>query len=233
MKKVLFVALVSLFLSASAMAQATATATSTPVPAATEKPKKPAVFRPTKDQIKQVQGILKTKGIYSGEASGTYNDETRAAIKSFQESGGLKETGTLNRATLEKFGVALTESQKLIPVSESSFASSEKDKPAKGSTALDEKAKSEDKPKKAAPFRATKDQIIDAQKLMKAKSFYSGEETGKLDDATREGLKKFQEKSELKVTGTLNAVTLEKMGIALTESQKANAAAQSEAAKKN
>jgi len=48
-------------------------------------------------------------------------------------------------------------------------------------------------------------------------------------------LKKFQEKSELKVTGTLNAVTLEKMGIALTDSQKANAAAQasSDAAKKN
>ncbi|MGH8499929.1 MAG: peptidoglycan-binding domain-containing protein, partial [Methylococcales bacterium] len=49
--------------------------------------------------------------------------------------------------------------------------------------------------------------------------------TGKLDDATRAGLKKYQEASGLKVTGTLNQVTLEKMGIALTESQKAAATA--------
>ena len=41
--------------------------------------------------------------------------------------------------------------------------------------------------------------------------------------ATRDSLKKFQETSELKVTGTLNAMTLEKMGIALTDSQKAAA----------
>ena len=55
---------------------------------------------------------------------------------------------------------------------------------------------------------------------------YSGEQTGKLDDATRAGLKKYQEANGLKVTGTLNSVTLEKMGIALTEKQKTDAAGQ-------
>ncbi len=49
---------------------------------------------------------------------------------------------------------------------------------------------------------------------------YSGEETGKLDDATRAGLKKYQEANNLKVTGTLNQATLEKMGIVLTDKQK-------------
>jgi hypothetical protein len=53
---------------------------------------------------------------------------------------------------------------------------------------------------------------------------YSGDETGKLDDATREGLKKFQEASGIKVTGTLNKVTLEKMGIELTDKQKGDSA---------
>jgi hypothetical protein len=54
----------------------------------------------------------------------------------------------------------------------------------------------------------------------------TGGEEGKLDDATRDGLGKYQEANGLKVTKTLNAATLEKMGIALTDAQKANVAAQ-------
>ena len=69
-------------------------------------------------------------------------------------------------------------------------------------------------------FRATKDQINQAQTLLKQRNFYSGEQTGKLDDATRAGLKQYQQAEGLKVTGTLNKVTLEKMGIALTDKQK-------------
>jgi peptidoglycan hydrolase-like protein with peptidoglycan-binding domain len=70
-------------------------------------------------------------------------------------------------------------------------------------------------------FRANADQIKQAQALLKQRSFYSGEQTGKLDSATREGLKKYQQAESLKVTGTLNKVTLEKMGIVLTDKQKA------------
>jgi peptidoglycan hydrolase-like protein with peptidoglycan-binding domain len=75
--------------------------------------------------------------------------------------------------------------------------------------------------KKRGPvFRATKDQINQAQSLLRDRGFYSGEQTGKLDDATRDGLKKYQAAENLKVTGTLNRVTLEKMGIELTDKQK-------------
>ncbi|HEV7474046.1 MAG TPA: peptidoglycan-binding domain-containing protein [Pyrinomonadaceae bacterium] len=75
------------------------------------------------------------------------------------------------------------------------------------------------KPRKPI-FRANKDQIKQAQKILKDRGFYSGEETGKLDDDTRAGLKKYQAAENLKVTGTLNKVTLEKMGVALTAKQK-------------
>jgi len=75
-------------------------------------------------------------------------------------------------------------------------------------------------PKRGPVFRATKEQINQAQALLKARGFYSGEQLGKLDDATREGLRKYQQAEGLKVTGTLNKVTLEKMNIALTEKQK-------------
>ena len=75
--------------------------------------------------------------------------------------------------------------------------------------------------KRGPIFRANKEQINKAQAILKDRGFYSGEQIGKLDDATREGLRKYQQAEGLKVTGTLNRITLEKMNIALTEKQKA------------
>jgi len=74
--------------------------------------------------------------------------------------------------------------------------------------------------KRGPVFRATADQIKQAQAILKQRTFYAGDQTGKLDTATREGLKKFQTAESIKVTGTLNKTTLEKMGIALTDKQK-------------
>jgi peptidoglycan hydrolase-like protein with peptidoglycan-binding domain len=70
-------------------------------------------------------------------------------------------------------------------------------------------------------FRASADQIKQAQTILKQRTFYAGEQTGKLDAETRTGIKKYQQAEGVKVTGTLNKLTLEKMGIALTDKQKA------------
>ncbi len=75
--------------------------------------------------------------------------------------------------------------------------------------------------KRGPIFRANKDQIKQAQAILKTRGFYAGEGTGKLDPDTRAGLKKYQAAESLKVTGTLNKVTLEKMGVTLTAKQKA------------
>ena len=75
--------------------------------------------------------------------------------------------------------------------------------------------------KRGPVFRANKEQIKQAQALLKQRGFYAGEQTGKLDDDTRAGLKKYQEAEGLKVTGTLNKATLEKMNVTLTDKQKA------------
>ena len=74
--------------------------------------------------------------------------------------------------------------------------------------------------KRGPVFRATKDQINQAQAILKQRGFYAGDQIGKLDDATRDGLRKYQQAEGLKVTGTLNKITLEKMNITLTEKQK-------------
>lgn len=210
MKNFIFIliALFSVGTSVNAQTGATATSGQTQTDA---KPKR-TIFRANKEQITNARKILKEKGLYKGaETGGKLDDETRAAIKTFQSANGLNDIGTLNRATLEKLGVILTDAQKLVPAPQSSYASASADK--KDASA---------KPKRAV-FRANKEQVAQAQKLLKTKGFYAGEETGKLDDATREGLKKFQTENKIKATGTLNRETLEKMGVILTDRQKEDA----------
>lgn len=197
-------------------AQATDTAATKTEAAAKPKSVK---HSPTKEQITEAQTKLKTAGTYSGETTGTTNADFRAAVKTYQGSNGLRKSGSLNRATLEKMGIALTVAQKAIPIPASSYVKPKTEK----STATETLAA--EKPKRGPVFSATKDQIKETQRKLKAGNMYAGEETGKLDDATRDGLKKYQEANGLKVTGTLNQITLEKMGIALTDKQKANAAA--------
>lgn len=83
------------------------------------------------------------------------------------------------------------------------------------------KAKSNTNARKRGPiFRATSDQIKQAQGILKDRGFYAGDQTGKLDTGTRAGLKQYQQAETVKVTGTLNRITLEKMGITLTDKQK-------------
>jgi peptidoglycan hydrolase-like protein with peptidoglycan-binding domain len=91
---------------------------------------------------------------------------------------------------------------------------------AKPSTASQADAKGKPAVKRGPVFRSTKEQIKQAQVLLRARGFYSGQEDGKLNADTRAALKKYQEAEGLKVTGTLNKVTLEKMGVILTERQK-------------
>jgi len=91
---------------------------------------------------------------------------------------------------------------------------------AQNSTSTTTKSATKQVTKRGPIFRATKDQINQAQAILKERGFYAGEQLGKLDDATRDGLRKYQQAEGLKVTGTLNKITLEKMNITLTEKQK-------------
>jgi peptidoglycan hydrolase-like protein with peptidoglycan-binding domain len=118
MKKTLMAVLTLLLaFSASAMAQNTNSSTTTNESSAqnTNTPKKRGpIFRATKDQIKQAQAILKQRGFYAGEQTGKLDDDTRAGLKLYQKAEGLKVTGTLNKITLEKMNVTLTDKQKVM-----------------------------------------------------------------------------------------------------------------------
>lgn len=201
MKKIILLIAVSILFGASINAQPPTSGGATN--ASTETKTKRKVFRANKEQIMQAQKMLKVA------ETGKMDAETKTAVKTYQGENGLRKSGSLNRATLEKMGVALTDAQKEIPISENSYVKASSDT---GET------------KKRGPvFRASKEQIMETQKKLKNGGMYAGEATGKLDDATRAALKKYQEANGLKITGTLNQVTLEKMGIALTDKQKQNA----------
>jgi peptidoglycan hydrolase-like protein with peptidoglycan-binding domain len=114
MKKLITVALSLLFVSSLAFATQNTNSSSTASPNAAAKKKRGPVFRATKDQIKQAQGLLKGRGFYSGEQSGKLDADTRAGLKKYQAAEGIKVTGTLNRVTLEKMNVTLTDKQRAM-----------------------------------------------------------------------------------------------------------------------
>ena len=120
------------------------------------------MFRVSKQQISRAQTKLKAQGLYSGEVTGKYSKEFRTSIREFQSANGLRRKGSLNRATLEKLGIELTEAQKAMPVNPNDLASG--------------------KSKKRGPvFRATKDQIREVQKMLIAKKLYEGDENRKTE----------------------------------------------------
>jgi peptidoglycan hydrolase-like protein with peptidoglycan-binding domain len=94
-----------------ASAQNTSTTTGNANAAATPSKRGP-VFRATKDQIKQAQTLLKSRNLYTGDITGKLSDDTRTGLREYQKAEGLKVTGTLNRVTLEKMNIELTEKQK-------------------------------------------------------------------------------------------------------------------------
>ncbi|HEY6230993.1 MAG TPA: peptidoglycan-binding domain-containing protein [Pyrinomonadaceae bacterium] len=116
MKRILCTGLSLLFVFAIAVAAQNANSSTTTNSNATAKPKTPRkpIFRASKDQIQQAQKILKDRGFYTGEQTGKLNDDTRAGLKKYQAAENLKVTGTLNKVTLEKMAIVLTEKQRAM-----------------------------------------------------------------------------------------------------------------------
>src|SRR3954451_5593837 len=54
---------------------------------------------PAPADVQWAQMILKGKGLYSGRANGDFNEPTREALRAYQKSTGLKQTGQLDAAT--------------------------------------------------------------------------------------------------------------------------------------
>lgn len=116
MKKILSTVLSLLFVSSVVVAgqNANSSTTTTSTTAAKTAKKRGPVFRANKDQVKQAQAILKQRGFYAGEQTGKLDPDTRAGLKKYQAAESVKVTGTLNKLTLDKMGITLTEKQRAM-----------------------------------------------------------------------------------------------------------------------
>ncbi|MFN0277354.1 MAG: peptidoglycan-binding protein [Pyrinomonadaceae bacterium] len=213
LKKILLVICVSVLFALGSYAQEGSASTKTEKSASTsDASAKPAAFRPSKEQIRKGQEILIAQKLWDGEATGVYG-ESRPAIKAYQKANGLEQTGKFDRPTLAKMNIPLTDKQKGIE-STSESSSSSKTKSSNSSEGT------------KRIFQATKDQIKALQTKLKEAKLFSGEANGERSDELKAAVKKYQDANGLNATGGINAATLEKMGIALTDKQKGNVAVQ-------
>jgi peptidoglycan hydrolase-like protein with peptidoglycan-binding domain len=60
---------------------------------------------PKTDQVSKAQEVLKNDGIYSGPVDGRMSQDTREAIRSFQQSHQLNVTGTIDDETARELGL--------------------------------------------------------------------------------------------------------------------------------
>ena len=60
---------------------------------------------PNTDQVSKAQEVLKNDGIYSGPVDGRMSQDTRNAIRSFQQSHELNVTGAIDDDTARELGL--------------------------------------------------------------------------------------------------------------------------------
>jgi peptidoglycan hydrolase-like protein with peptidoglycan-binding domain len=65
-------------------------------------------MRMSGDELRQAQQKLKDDGDYTGQVDGKMGPKTAQALKKFQQSNGLPQTGRLDQQTASKLGVSMS-----------------------------------------------------------------------------------------------------------------------------
>ncbi|MBQ9252028.1 MAG: peptidoglycan-binding protein [Clostridia bacterium] len=140
--------------------------------------------------VKTIQKKLKSLGYYSGSIDGDYGSGTKKAVIAFQKANGLKQTGNVNSATLEKLNSGGSSSSSKSSSSSSSSSASAGDPCSPGD--------------KGAAVKAV-------QKKLKSLGYYTGSVDGDYGNGTKTAVKAFQKANGLTVNGVANSKTISKM----------------------
>lgn len=60
-------------------------------------------------EVKAIQQALKDRGLFSGEVTGYFGEQTKEAVKKFQKQQGISQTGVAGAMTLKALGISIGE----------------------------------------------------------------------------------------------------------------------------
>ncbi|MBP3855375.1 MAG: cell wall hydrolase [Ruminiclostridium sp.] len=58
-------------------------------------------------EVEEIQRVLKERGLFNGEITGYYGEQTRQAVTRFQKQQGLGQTGIADEETLKRLGITI------------------------------------------------------------------------------------------------------------------------------
>lgn len=58
-------------------------------------------------EVEEIQRVLKERGLFNGEITGYYGEQTRQAVTKFQKQQGLNQSGIADEATLKRLGITI------------------------------------------------------------------------------------------------------------------------------
>jgi peptidoglycan hydrolase-like protein with peptidoglycan-binding domain len=77
----------------------------TPGTTGEQRPEQPELL--SKDNVKLVQERLKAEGVYAGPLDGELNEQTKAALRQYQEKQGIPVSGAVDEETVKQLQLRL------------------------------------------------------------------------------------------------------------------------------
>jgi len=145
--------------------------------------------------MSQAQQQLKQQGFYTGNVDGIFGPKTRMAIRRYQQSKNLNQSGALDQATLSSLGLSGSNTGEAARSADQSSTN--------GNNA----------PGENSSGKISSDRVRDAQQKLARDGYYNGKVDGMMNDGTRSAIRQYQKDNNLPVTGHLNRETAKSMGI--------------------
>ncbi|HJT86358.1 MAG TPA: peptidoglycan-binding domain-containing protein [Bryobacteraceae bacterium] len=159
--------------------------------------------------IRHAQRELKDQGYYRGRVDGIMGPETHRAIREYQRSENLAETGRLNRATASSLGLSNEGQYGQQYNAENNQARQERNGEAGRSAEEPQTTQGNSSPE----AQLSSDVVRSAQQQLRQDGFYNGPVDGMMNQGTRAAIRQYQKQNNLPETGRLTRGTAQSLGI--------------------
>ncbi len=179
-----------------------------------------------------LQQSLKDTGFYKGAVNSNWDAESKAALASYQMSKGMPATGVLNQETITRLGLIMPAADQVsgqsTPLANKMDTNSkrmiekryDRNVVADAETRYDRTMRSAEQDRMAYHTNYTNlntHEVQIVQQNLRNSGFYKASVDGVWGPKTVQGVRDFQTANGLKSTGKLNGVTLDEMGLQVSE----------------